>query len=206
MKGKLIIIEGLDGAGKSTHISLLQKQFKEKGYKTYLTREPGGTVVGEEIRKILKSDIKMSISTQAYLFAAARNENNPNILELINKGYIVFLDRSFLTSYVYQGKDIAEPINKYAMDILSDIKKNFIIFDVDYETFKYRIKNRNEKEDRYEKLLQDKEHFNSLRNKYIELSEEYGSIIFNTSNISIENIEEENKKLFNNILKIFEEE
>ena len=89
--GFLIIIEGLDGTGKSLHSKLLQDKFIEAGYKVFCTREPGGTPVGEEIRKILKSDVPMSISTQAYLFASSRNQNNIKILEMISKSKEVTL-------------------------------------------------------------------------------------------------------------------
>ena len=202
--GFLIIIEGLDGTGKSLHSKLLQNKFIEAGYKVFCTREPGGTPVGEEIRKILKSDVPMSISTQAYLFASSRNQNNIKILEMINDGYIVISDRHFLSSYVYQG-ELSVDINEPAMRLLDNVKKQIILFDCCFDTHIKRMHTR-DLDDRYEHLLEDKDQYNSLRGRYISLAEKYDSIIFNTDNIETKDIDKENQKLFEKILQNIKEE
>lgn len=203
-KGCLLIFEGLDGAGKTTHITKILNHFISDGYKTWETREPGGTEVGEEIRKILKSNIDMAISTQAYLFASSRNQNNIEIVNKVNQGYIVLCDRHYLSSLVYQGS-IARMVNECAMDLLKDIETHIILFDVNYDTFLQRMNIRN-KNDRYETVLEDEIHFDKWRNKYLDYAKKFKAIIVDTSNIDSSNIEEENEKLYKKILEMIKED
>ena len=74
MKGLFIVMEGPDGSGKTTQINLLEQYLKEAGYECLITREPGGTVIGEEVRElILNPEYKeMSPVTEMLLYAASR--------------------------------------------------------------------------------------------------------------------------------------
>lgn len=122
-KGLFITIEGGDGSGKSTQINLLKRFFENKGFDVILTREPGGTIISEEIRKIIlnKSYTNMSHMTEALLYAASRAQHvNELIKPNIEKGKIVICDRFVDSSVVYQGyarglgiEDV-EKINYYA--------------------------------------------------------------------------------------------
>lgn len=103
---KLFIFEGPDGCGKSTQVKLFADKLIALGKKVKLTREPGGTDLGEKIRDILlNSDYDLSLETQAYLFAAARRAHNEQIVEWINEGYTVICDRHILSSLAYQTAD-----------------------------------------------------------------------------------------------------
>ena len=72
--GFFLTIEGADGAGKTTHCSLLSEALNEIGLEVVSVREPGGTIVGEKIRKIVKGSEKISPLTELLLFQAARSE------------------------------------------------------------------------------------------------------------------------------------
>lgn len=103
---KLFIFEGPDGCGKSTQVELFAKKLTALGKKVKVTREPGGTEVGELIRNILlNSEHDLSLETQAYLFATARRLHNEQIAEWINEGYTVICDRHILSSLAYQSAD-----------------------------------------------------------------------------------------------------
>lgn len=204
---KLIIFEGMDGSGKSTQLNLAYIDLIAKGYKVKMTREPGGTPLGEAIREILKSDMKFSTSSEAYLFATARNEHNIQIKKWLEEGYIILCDRHFLSSYVYQGTDLAVPVNKTAMDVLDSIgiEYQILCFDVNHENYKQRVLERNESSDRFEDKLMDEDYFNMVRNRYKQLSLEMdNSTLILTNGRTKEQIHEGVKDLINNL--IIEEE
>lgn len=104
---KLFIFEGPDGCGKSTQVKLFADKLTALGKKVKVTREPGGTELGEKIRDILlDSEYDLSLNAQAYLFATARRIHNEQIVEWINDGYTVICDRHILSSLAYQSADI----------------------------------------------------------------------------------------------------
>lgn len=115
-----ISLEGGEGSGKTTVAKLLKKRLEVLGYDVILTREPGGTEVGEEIRNlILKSNI--DIKTEVLLFAAGRNEHMKKvILPALLSNKIVICDRFVDSSIVYQeyvgmAKNVGK-INDYVIE------------------------------------------------------------------------------------------
>ena len=103
--GFFISFEGIDGAGKSTHINsycdLLKSRFPERTL--VLTREPGGTVLGEQLRALLL-DAPMHLETEALLMFAARREHLAQVIEpALEAGHIVVSDRFTDASFAYQG-------------------------------------------------------------------------------------------------------
>ena len=105
-KGIFITFEGGEGSGKSTQIKLLSKLLTEQNISHVVTREPGGTEIGEQIRKILlQGNIEKLDSYSEFLcFAASRREHLKKIiLPALNKNKIVICDRFLDSSYVYQG-------------------------------------------------------------------------------------------------------
>ena len=106
MKGLFIVMEGPDGSGKTTQINLLEQYLKEAGYECLITREPGGTVIGEEVRKlILNPEYKeMSPVTEMLLYAASRAQLVHEVIgPALEAGKIVISDRFVDSSIVYQG-------------------------------------------------------------------------------------------------------
>lgn len=106
MKGLFIVMEGPDGSGKTTQINLLEQYLKEAGYECLITREPGGTVIGEEVRElILNPEYKeMSPVTEMLLYAASRAQLVHEVIgPALEAGGIVISDRFVDSSIVYQG-------------------------------------------------------------------------------------------------------
>ena len=106
MKGLFIVMEGPNGSGKTTQINLLEQYLKEAGYECLITREPGGTVIGEEVRElILNPEYKeMSPVTEMLLYAASRAQLVHEVIgPALEAGRIVISDRFVDSSIVYQG-------------------------------------------------------------------------------------------------------
>ncbi len=106
MKGKFIVLEGSDGSGKSTLAGKLKDYYDQRGAKVLLTREPGGTDLGEEIRDMIlrKQGDEMDPRTEALLYAASRAEHVfKKIKPAVEEGYIVLCERYILSSLAYQG-------------------------------------------------------------------------------------------------------
>ncbi|MDX1568725.1 MAG: dTMP kinase [Longimicrobiales bacterium] len=105
-EGLFIVLEGIEGAGKSTQIRLLAEWMEEKGRPPLTTREPGGTDVGEEIREILLSWKHVSIpsETELFLILAARAAFVRDVVEpALTRGEVVLADRYDLSTLAYQG-------------------------------------------------------------------------------------------------------
>jgi dTMP kinase len=103
--GYFISFEGIDGAGKSTHIDAFSNLLKERypSHEIVLTREPGGTELGEQLRALLL-DAPMNLETEALLMFAARREHIAQIIEpALEAGKIVISDRFTDASFAYQG-------------------------------------------------------------------------------------------------------
>lgn len=106
MKGIFIVMEGPDGSGKTTQIELLKEYLKEQGYESMVTREPGGTVIGEAIRDIIlnPSHKAMADVTEMLLYAASRAQLMSEVIgPALEEGKIVISDRFVDSSIVYQG-------------------------------------------------------------------------------------------------------
>lgn len=100
---RFITLEGIDGAGKSTHSSWLCEELENRGHKVVMTREPGGTPLGEKLRQVLLEE-EMSIEAEVLLIFSARIENVQKIiLPALKNGSWVISDRFVDTTYAYQG-------------------------------------------------------------------------------------------------------
>ena len=138
--GMFVVFEGGDGAGKSTQIRLLRAAVERAGMDAVVTREPGGTWLGEEIREILLSPGSevMADRTEALLYAAARAQHVEEVvLPALDKGAVVLCDRFIDSSIVYQGvarglgdEQVAE-LNRWATQ---DLRPTLtVLLDVDPE-------------------------------------------------------------------------
>lgn len=102
-KGLFLTLEGVDGAGKSTHIPWLQQQLEQQGIQLVVTREPGGTALGEQLRAMLLSQ-PMHLKTETLLMFAARNEHIEAVIKpALHAGIWVLCDRFTDASFAYQG-------------------------------------------------------------------------------------------------------
>lgn len=104
-RGKFITFEGIDGAGKSTHLAWLERFLQDKGLEVVVTREPGGTALGEALRQLLLDHRQaMHPETEALLMFAARREHlDKVILPALGRGAWVISDRFTDASFAYQG-------------------------------------------------------------------------------------------------------
>lgn len=101
--GRFITFEGIDGAGKSTHIQFVTDLLRADNRQVVVTREPGGTVLGEKLREMLLHD-KMNLETEALLMFAARREHIAEVIEpALQRGDWVLSDRFTDASFAYQG-------------------------------------------------------------------------------------------------------
>lgn len=104
MRGKFITLEGIDGAGKSTHLRWIARFLRRRGLKVKVTREPGGTAVGEKLRRlVLGSKRALHPETETLLMFAARREHlDKVIVPALAAGRWVLCDRFTDATYAYQ--------------------------------------------------------------------------------------------------------
>ena len=105
MRGKFITVEGIDGAGKSTHLAWLSDQLRARSINLCMTREPGGTPLGEKLRALLlDKDQPMHLETETLLMFAARREHIERVIEpALARGDWVLCDRFTDATFAYQG-------------------------------------------------------------------------------------------------------
>jgi len=105
MAGLFITVEGIDGAGKTTHLQWLREYFTHRGRRVVATREPGGTPLGEDLRELLlHSEYPIHPETEALLMFAARREHLERvILPALAAGGVVLCDRFTDATFAYQG-------------------------------------------------------------------------------------------------------
>lgn len=103
MKGKFITFEGIDGAGKSSHVDWLAERLRQRGLTVQVTREPGGTALGEKLRDLLLNQ-PMHLETETLLMFAARREHLAQVIEpALARGEWVVCDRFTDATHAYQG-------------------------------------------------------------------------------------------------------
>lgn len=176
--GILISFEGSEGCGKSTQIRLLADRLEDIDHRdVVVTREPGGTLIGEDIRHLLMhadSSQQIKPETELLLFAASRAQLvRELILPSINEGKIVLCDRFLDSTTVYQGvaRQIADDpvtqINSFAVgDVVPDLT---VILDVPAEVGLERIKHRiSDMPDRMEQ--ENVEFYGKVREGYLHLA------------------------------------
>ena len=112
MQGKLITFEGIDGAGKSTHIGFVSDYLTQRGKTIVPSREPGGTPLGEKLRELLLHE-KMDVGTEALLAFASRREHLAQVIgPALGRGDWVLSDRFTDASFAYQGGGRGLPLPK----------------------------------------------------------------------------------------------
>lgn len=132
-KGIFITFEGLDCSGKTTQINLLKKSLEERGYDTLITREPGGTSIGEKIRDILldKNNSEMVSKTELMLYLAARSQFiSEIIIPEIKNGKIVISDRFIDSTTAYQG--FGRKIDTEKIRMMNDFAINSVYPDITF--------------------------------------------------------------------------
>ena len=192
-KAKLITFEGIDGAGKSTHIPFVVSLLKTAGHQVVSTREPGGTELGEQLRTLLLHQ-PMHVETEALLMFAARREHIAKVISpALARGDWVVSDRFTDASFAYQGGGRKLAIAK--LDVLekwvhADLQPDLtLLFDVPLEVARARLKATPDL-DKFEQ--EQTEFFANTRAEYLRRAAEFPTRfrVIN-SNRSIEEIQEE---------------
>ncbi|MFH1874404.1 MAG: dTMP kinase [Pseudomonadota bacterium] len=181
MAGIFITLEGIEGCGKTTQIRKLEAFLKERNYDVVLTREPGGTKIGDQIRRILllTENKGMFPITELLLYAAARNQHVEEVIApALKKGKIVLCDRYADATYAYQGA-----ARKIKMSFLEELHKIAagglkpqltLVLDCPAEQGLTRARQRNDREmtknieDRFEQ--EDLDFHEKVRQGYLELA------------------------------------
>ncbi len=178
--GRFITFEGCDGVGKSTQIAMLSDFLINKGINVIQTREPGGTVISERIRDILKSSSHIDVITEMLLMFAARREHFiQKIKPALDAGSWVLCDRFCDSTIVYQGVlknvDIKEILHIQQLTI-GDFEPDLtILLDISYTSAQKRVNLRsNDTTDNYDFL--SKEKYDKMRSAYKKLSSIYKRI------------------------------
>ena len=155
---KFITFEGVDGAGKSTHLAWFADALRQRGPDVIVTREPGGTPLGEQLREILLNQ-PMSIGTEALLMFAARLEHIEQVIKpALHAGKWVVSDRFSDASFAYQGGGRGLDWGKLSQLekwVHPDLQPNLtLFFDVPVEIARQRLTN-NASLDRFEQEQAD---------------------------------------------------
>lgn len=150
---KFITFEGVDGAGKSTHLAWFAEALQQRGLEVLVTREPGGTPLGEQLREILLNQA-MSIGTEAMLMFAARLEHIEQVIKpALKAGKWVISDRFSDASFAYQGGGRGmdwDKLTQLEQWVHADLQPDLtLFFDVPIEVARQRLAN-NVSLDRFE--------------------------------------------------------
>lgn len=170
VQGKFITLEGIDGAGKSTHHAWLIDFLQRQGKEVVATREPGGTSLGEKLRALLLSE-PMHLETEALLMFAARREHlDKLILPALAAGKWVVSDRFTDASYAYQGGGRGLAPEKI-MGLESWVQAGFqpdltIVFDLPTDIAFERLSKTGNAPDRFEQ--ETREFFERVRESYLQ--------------------------------------
>ena len=171
-----ITFEGSEGSGKSTQADRLSGRIKRCGLPCILTREPGGTPIGETIRELLQfapHNSTMSAEAELLLFEASRSQLVRDVIKpALERGVCVIADRFFDSTTVYQGaarkldREMIERVNAFVVgDCIADIT---FVLDVDAATAESRMQREPRKADRMEQ--QPAEFYERVREGYRELA------------------------------------
>lgn len=143
MRGRFITFEGLDGAGKSSHIGNVVRLLESRGEQVVSTREPGGTPIGEQLRALLLGD-EMDLETETLLMFAARREHLAKVIRpALERGKWVVCDRFTDATFAYQGG--GRGVSRARIELLEqwvhgDLQPDLtLLFDLPYAIARERI-------------------------------------------------------------------
>ena len=202
-KGKLIVLEGLDGSGKTTQSQRLVESLEGLDYKAKYTKEPTEGPIGTLIKQILWGDVKLSPRAMQYLYVADRADHSELIEDYLKKGVYVIADRYFWSSVAYGSYDM-DKIDDYfltAQSILSYYHRFLVpdvtfYLDIDPEKSFERVKETKKRKEMYKdpkKMKKIKKGYDFLLEKF---PEEFTIIDANKS------VEEVNSQLIKKIKEL----
>lgn len=173
-QGKFITFEGVDGAGKSTHIAQFADALRARGKNVISTREPGGTPLGEKLRELLLHDT-MHLDTEALLMFASRREHIAQVIApALARGDWVISDRFTDATFAYQGGGRQLPLDR--LEVLehwvhAELQPDLtLLFDVPLDVARERL-NRSRSLDKFER--EQDEFFERVRSVYLQRAAQF---------------------------------
>lgn len=189
-KAPFVTVEGVDGAGKSSHIKTIVKALEDAGWKVILTREPGGTPLAEEFRHmILRED--MALTTEIMLAFTARAEHIDKVIRpSLEAGIAVVCDRFTDSTYAYQGmgrKGDLELIEMLEQKIHGDLTPDMtLLFDLPISVSKKRLEGTGKIPDKFES--QNEIFFEDVRKGYQQRVEQSERFVVIDSSVPVEEV------------------
>ena len=181
MTGKFLVIEGIDGSGKTTLINKISERLTERGIKHLAVREPGGTPICEDIRKLIKTphrgDALLPLS-ELLLFYASRHQHVENVIKpAMARGELVICDRFDLSTWAYQGhgRGLSYEVELLSHLVLKDFKPHRTFYiDVPADVAISRQGNRG-----YKDVIEQEglAFFEQVREYYLQTAQTEGDII-----------------------------
>jgi dTMP kinase len=172
-RGKLITLEGVDGAGKSTHVRFIADQLRGQGNDVLLTREPGGTPLAEKLRRLILAEPMEALVETLLLFAARADHVQRVIRPALEDGKWVVCDRFSDATAAYQGagKGVShELIQRLAEAAHPGLRPDrTLVFDCPYEIARQRLDGSGRRLDRFES--EDRGFFDRVREAYLARAE-----------------------------------
>ena len=172
-RGRFITLEGVDGAGKSTHISWIAQQLRSGDREVVVTREPGGTPLAEKVRALVLAEAMDPLAETLLMFAARADHVQKIIAPALARGAAVVCDRFTDATLAYQGagKGVpAERIRQLAQAVHPGLAPDLtLVFDCPYEVSRSRLSNAGRKLDRFE--AEERAFFDRVRAAYRQLAE-----------------------------------
>jgi len=194
--GRFITIEGSEGAGKSTNIDFIRNELVSRSIQVVETREPGGTPLGEDIRKLLLDHRHdgMANNTELLLIFAARSEHLDQVIRpALERGQWVLCDRFTDASYAYQGggRGIAlERIGDLEQWVQQDLQPDLtLLLDIPVAEGLERTRKRSEGPDRFER--QQLDFFERVRQCYLERAQRYPRFALIDARRPLEQVQEQ---------------
>jgi dTMP kinase len=197
--GKLITLEGVDGAGKSTHIEFIADRLRAQGRTVLVTREPGGTPLAERLRELLLNEPMDALAETLLMFAARADHVRQLIRPALEAGSWVVCDRFSDATAAYQGAG-----KGIAMDLIQQLAEathpglrpdRTLVFDCPYDIARQRLNATGRRLDRFER--EDRQFFERVREAYLARSAaEPGRIRLIDASMGLADIQ---KKLEDNI-------
>ena len=171
-RGRFITLEGVDGAGKSTHVAWIAERLRAHGHTVLVTREPGGTPLAERLRELVLVEPMDPIAETMLLFAARADHVKRVIDPALRAGTWVLCDRFTDATFAYQGggKGVAAELIAHLAQVSHDglLPDRTLVFDCPYEVSRERLKHTGRVPDRFER--EDREFFERVRQEYLGLA------------------------------------
>ena len=171
-RGRFVTLEGLDGAGKSTHVAWIAERLRAAGRKVLVTREPGGTPLAERLRALVLTEPMDPIAETMLLFAARTDHVRREIGPALAAGDWVLCDRFTDATFAYQGggKGVAAELIAHLAQVSHDglLPDRTLVFDCPYEVSRERLNRAARTPDRFER--EDRDFFERVRQAYLGLA------------------------------------